>query len=418
MNDIAISVKNVSKKYHLYDTPKHRLMEALHPFRKKYYHDFNALHDVSFEVRKGSSVGIIGKNGSGKSTLLKIITGVLTPTSGSVLVSGKLSALLELGAGFNPELTGIENVYFNGTLMGYNREEMDVRLDDILAFADIGEFVNQPVKTYSSGMFVRLAFAIAVCVDPEILIVDEALSVGDMAFQQKCLERLRILREKGVTILLVTHDIMLTRNYCEYVVYLRDGNVALVADAETGGEAYIRDTKAEIQYLVPSKDDSSREKKLIRFGNTEGEITAVDVKHLDSGLPVCTESEPLTICVCARINKSILHPTIFVQIRDFRGYILYGINTLPDELDKTEVDGYYELRATLSVKTDLRPNEYSVTVSLNNSYGEMTQIILDKQVSAATFTVLPRAGGRPFHGVVNLHAVWNKATNKKAAINI
>ncbi|HPH04166.1 MAG TPA: ABC transporter ATP-binding protein, partial [Spirochaetota bacterium] len=190
LQDIAISVEHVSKVYRLYDKPVDRLKESLHPLRKKYHRDFHALDDVSFEVKKGETVGIIGQNGSGKSTLLKIITGVLTPSCGQVRVNGRVSALLELGTGFNPELTGIENVYFSGTVMGYTREEMDVRLDEILAFADIGEFVRQPVKTYSSGMFVRLAFAVAIKSNPEIMIVDEALAVGDMNFQAKCMTAL------------------------------------------------------------------------------------------------------------------------------------------------------------------------------------------------------------------------------------
>jgi ABC-type polysaccharide/polyol phosphate transport system ATPase subunit len=411
MNGIAISVINLSKKYLLYDTPQHRLKEALHPLRKKYHHDFNALYDVSFEVKKGEAVGIIGRNGSGKSTLLKIIAGVLTPTSGSVQVNGSISSLLELGAGFNPELTGIENVYFNGTLMGYSREEMDARLDDILAFADIGEFVHQPVKMYSSGMFVRLAFAVAVCVDPEILIVDEALSVGDMAFQQKCLDRLRTLREKGVTILLVTHDIMLTRNYCEYVVYLQNGRVALLADAETAGEAYLEDMKSEVQKLVNPSEKARGANALILFGDRDGDITAVEVTNPHSGLPIFADNDPLLIRVQARVKKMILFPRIYVQIRDFRGYIIYGIHSMPEELQRIGEDEYVALSAALSIRTTLGPGEYGVTVSINNAPGEMNQIVLDKQVAAATFTVLSKAGSRGFQGSVNLHAVWEKTAD-------
>lgn len=410
MNDFAISVMNISKQYRLYNSPMDRLKEAMSPIRRKYHHHFHALHDVSFEVKKGETVGIIGKNGSGKSTLLKIITGVLTPTSGSVQVNGRISALLELGAGFNPELTGIENVYFNGTLMGIGREEMDSRLDEILAFADIGEFVHQPVKTYSSGMFVRLAFAISVCVNPEILIVDEALSVGDMAFQQKCLDRLNTLKEKGVTIILVTHDIMLTRNYCENVVYLQNGTVALLADAETAGEAYIRDTKAEMHNVALSTKKTSELNTSVRFGSGDGEITAVEAVALDSGLSVCAESDTLVIRICARIEKSILFPMIVVQIRDFRGYILYGIYSTAEELEWREKDDHFELRATLSMKISLQEGEYGVAVSLNNAPAEKTQIILDRHVAAATFTVLPQVGGRAIHGVVNLDAVWEKVS--------
>ena len=189
------------------------MKESLHPLRKRYHRDFYALSGVSLQLIKGI-IGIIGKNGSGKSTLLKILTGVLTPTSGKVEVNGRVSALLELGAGFNPEFTGLENVFFNGSIMGYSRHEMDAKIDDILAFADIGDFIHQPVKMYSSGMFARLAFAVAINVDPDILIVDEALSVGDAAFQSKCFQKFQEFREKGKTILFVTHSVDLIIKYC------------------------------------------------------------------------------------------------------------------------------------------------------------------------------------------------------------
>ena len=175
-NNMAIKVQGLTKIYHLYDKPQDRLKEALNPFGKSYHHDFYAMNDVSFEIKKGETVGIIGKNGAGKSTLLKMITGVLTPTSGSIETVGKISSLLELGAGFNPDMTGLENIYLNGTLMGFTKEEMETKVDAILEFADIGEFIYQPVKMYSSGMFARLAFSVSIAVEPEILIVDEALA--------------------------------------------------------------------------------------------------------------------------------------------------------------------------------------------------------------------------------------------------
>jgi homopolymeric O-antigen transport system ATP-binding protein len=408
MNDIAISIKNLSKKYRLYDSPQHRLKEALHPFRKKYHRDFWALKDISFEVKKGETVGIVGKNGSGKSTLLQIICGTLTATEGEVSVNGRVAALLELGAGFAPEFTGRENVYMNAAIMGLAREEVNSRFDEIAGFADIGDFIDQPVKTYSSGMYVRLAFAVAVCVDPEILVVDEALSVGDMAFQQKCLDRLKLLREKGITILLVTHDIMLTRNYCDSVVYLQSGNVKLIADAETAGESYIKDMQAEMQKLTHMPETSWKRDGKVRFGNNEGKITAVEAKNQDTNLPVCSENDLLAIMISARINKSILYPRIFVQIRDFRGYIIYGTHTEPDDLVRFGMDDYVELSAALSLTVMLGPGEYGVTVSLNNSPGEMTQTILDKQVGAATFTVISAEGKQTFHGAVNLKARWEK----------
>lgn len=223
-NEYAIQVQDVSKIYKLYDKPIDRLKESLSLTHKNYHKDFFALSDISFNVKKGETVGIIGTNGSGKSTILKIITGVLTPTSGRVRVSGVISALLELGAGFNMDYTGIENIYMNGTMMGFSRKQMDEKLSDILEFADIGDFVYQPVKTYSSGMFVRLAFALSINVEPEILIVDEALSVGDVFFQSKCYRRMEEIRKNGTTILMVTHDMGSVIKYCDRVVLLNKGH--------------------------------------------------------------------------------------------------------------------------------------------------------------------------------------------------
>ena len=224
MSESAIKVDHVTKVYKLYNKPKDRLKESLGLTKKKLSRDHYALRDISFDVRKGETVGIIGTNGSGKSTILKIITGVLNPTSGSIQVNGRISALLELGAGFNMEYTGLENVYLNGTMIGFSKEEIDAKLQDILDFADIGDFIQQPVKTYSSGMFVRLAFAIAINVDPEILIVDEALSVGDVFFQAKCFRKINEIKERGTTILLVTHDMGSIIKYCDRVVLLNKGN--------------------------------------------------------------------------------------------------------------------------------------------------------------------------------------------------
>lgn len=223
MEEVAIKVNKVDKIYKLYDKPSDRFKEALGFSRKPKYREHYALRDVSFDVRRGETVGIIGTNGSGKSTILKIITGVLNPTHGQVDIEGRISALLELGAGFNQEYTGIENVYLNGTMTGFSKEEIDEKMDDILAFADIGDFVHQPVKTYSSGMFVRLAFAVAINIDPEILIVDEALSVGDVFFQNKCYRKFEEFKEQGKTILFVSHDLGSISKYCDRVVLLNQG---------------------------------------------------------------------------------------------------------------------------------------------------------------------------------------------------
>ena len=226
-DEIAIKIKDVTKLYKLYDKPTDRLKESLGLSKKQRYKEHYALHNVSFEVKRGECVGIIGTNGAGKSTILKIITGVLNPTAGEVEINGRISALLELGAGFNMEYTGIENVYLNGTMIGFTKEEIDAKLQDILEFADIGDFVHQPVKTYSSGMFVRLAFAVAINIDPEILIVDEALSVGDVFFQLKCFKKFEEFKKQGKTILFVSHDLSSIERYCDRAVLMDHGrNVA------------------------------------------------------------------------------------------------------------------------------------------------------------------------------------------------
>ena len=222
-----IEVKELNKIYKLYDNKKDRLKEALNFFlkKKKYHKDFYALNNINLSVRKGEIVGLLGKNGAGKSTLLKVITGVLTQSSGTLDIEGKISALIELGAGFNPEYTGRENIYLYGTLMGYSKEEMNNKISDIIKFADIGDFIEQPVKVYSSGMFARLAFSCSINVNPDILIVDEILAVGDMRFQMKCITKMKEMMKKGVTILFVSHDINTIKRFCTRAVWLKDGNV-------------------------------------------------------------------------------------------------------------------------------------------------------------------------------------------------
>lgn len=236
-SEIAIKVESVSKTYKLYDKPIDRLKEALHLSKKEYHKEFYALHDISFEIKKGETVGVIGTNGSGKSTLLKILTGVLDATSGTTAVDGKISALLELGAGFNLEYTGLENIYLNGTIMGHSREEMKEKVPQIIEFADIGDFINQPVKTYSSGMFVRLAFATQIYSDPDVLIVDEALSVGDMRFQQKCYRAMKQLM-KDKTVLIVSHDPGAISRFCTRAIWLERGELMFDGQAEEALKKY------------------------------------------------------------------------------------------------------------------------------------------------------------------------------------
>ena len=239
MGNFAIESSNLTKIYYLYNDPKDRILETLKIGKRVYHQEFVALNKVSFNVEKGEVVGIIGTNGAGKSTLLKIITGVLAPTDGQIKINGKVSALLELGAGFNQECSGLENIYLNGRMMGYSRKEMDARCQQIIDFADIGEFINQPVKMYSSGMFARLAFAVAINVAPDILIVDEALSVGDIFFQNKCFKKFDELRRKGVTILFVSHDIGSVRQMCSRAIWLEKGQVKAIGEAPNICDLYM-----------------------------------------------------------------------------------------------------------------------------------------------------------------------------------
>jgi lipopolysaccharide transport system ATP-binding protein len=229
-NDIAIKVENLTKTYRLYDNHSDRVKEAFHPLRKKYHHNFNALSNIDFEVRKGETLGIIGRNGSGKSTLLQIVCGILQPTSGSIQVDGRVSALLELGMGFNPEFTGLQNLYINASILGLSQKEINESFDDIAAFADIGDFINQPVKSYSSGMVVRLGFAVAISIKPDILVVDEALAVGDEAFQRKCYARIKQIQDEGCTILFVSHGAGIVVELCNRALMLDQGEL-LIAGA-------------------------------------------------------------------------------------------------------------------------------------------------------------------------------------------
>lgn len=271
-NEIVISIKNLTKDYKLYENKMDRLKEAIFINKKKYYKEFSALRDVSLEIKRGETIGLIGKNGSGKSTLLKILTGIITPTSGELEVKGKISALLELGAGFNPEYTGLENIYLNATILGFTKKQIDDKLQEILDFADIGDFIYHPVKLYSSGMFVRLAYAVQACIDPEILIVDEALAVGDAAFSLKCMNHMKKLVAKGVTVILVTHDVQAIRSFCSRVIWIQHGEIIKEGSPSEITSEYVKSLFLEekAESLVNAKKVKIKKepkKELIRWGN-------------------------------------------------------------------------------------------------------------------------------------------------------
>ncbi len=265
MSDIAISIKNVSKYYKLYDSPKDRLKEALNFSGKIYHKKYYATKNMDLEIKKGEILGVVGKNGSGKSTLLKLITGVLTPDEGSIEVKGKISALLELGSGFNPEFTGMQNIFFYGTIAGFTKKQMEEKLDDILAFADIGDFIHQPLKSYSSGMKSRLGFAVAVHIDPEILILDEVLAVGDVLFKRKCYAKMEEFFKGGKTILFVSHDANSVKELCSRAIFLDEGNIILDSDPKTVTtyyEKYLFSNDKEMQKLKDEITNISNNKNI------------------------------------------------------------------------------------------------------------------------------------------------------------
>jgi lipopolysaccharide transport system ATP-binding protein len=414
--DIAISIEHLSKFYQIYDRPQDRLKQAIVPrFQRllgrtptQYSRQFWALRDVSFTVARGESVGIIGRNGSGKSTLLQMLCGTLTPAGGSVQVNGRIAALLELGSGFNPDFTGRENVYLNGSVLGLTREEIDARYDAIIRFANIGAFIDQPVKTYSSGMVVRLAFAVSVSVEPDVLVVDEALAVGDMAFQQQCLQRLRDLREAGTTIVLVTHDIMLTRNYCNRVVYLEHGVVKAIGDAEMVGELYVKDTMAVPESAAPVVLKTASDGQGLRFGTVNGAITSSRLSGSRGSGAIVQRGETLTIELDGTIAEEVTNPEFVVQLRDGRGYVLYGTPTAPADLRIERTASQIRVSASVEIDAHLGPGEYSFSLGLVDRHGHGVGTVLDKLVAALQFSVAadPRA---TFHGPVDLQARWRRS---------
>ncbi len=417
----AIEVKNVTKIYRLYEKPADRLKESLSLTKKNYHKDFYALRDISFEVKKGESVGIIGTNGSGKSTILKIITGVLTPSEGITKVEGKVSALLELGAGFNMEYTGIENIYMNGTMMGYSKSDMDGKLREILEFADIGDFVYQPVKSYSSGMFVRLAFALAINVDPEILIVDEALSVGDIFFQAKCYRRMDELRKKGTTILMVTHDMSSVLKYCDKTILLNNG--VKVAEGKPGemvdlykkilagqynqldemiAEQKIHnapEVQDEVNASAALKTQDINQGSLMResmtvnpnvneYGNHKAEIYDFGVLDKNGRLTnLVLKGESFTIKEKIRFSGHIDAPIFTYTFRDKKGTDLSGTNTMFENADVKSVDSGDEYEVSFTQNMDLQGGEYLLSMSCTG-FEQGEHVVYHRLYDILNFTVI------------------------------
>lgn len=386
-NEPVIRVTDVTKSYRLYKRQRDRLWESLGLDFRKNYKEKHALNGVSFEVSKGETVGIIGTNGSGKSTMLKLITGVLTPTAGKIEVNGRISALLELGAGFNMEYTGIENIYLNGTMIGFTREEIDQRLQSIIDFADIGDYINQPVKSYSSGMFVRLAFAVAINIDPEILIVDEALSVGDVFFQSKCYRKFEDFKREGKTILFVSHDLSAISRYCDRAVLLNQGDKVyegtpkeaidiykkVLVDqfhkgsgtADASGDGTEADTGAGNDASSGNRwrDHFPVNPSLVEYGEKNAEI--IDYGLFDEkNLPTSNfiKGSRFTVKMKIRAREDVLEPIFAFTIKNLKGIEICGTNTTMEKVPVATMHEGDEHIVTFTQNIDLQGGEYLLSL--------------------------------------------------------
>jgi lipopolysaccharide transport system ATP-binding protein len=399
-SEIAIKLENLSKCYHIYDKPRDRLFQMLVRGRRQYFREFWALSELSLEIKKGETVGIIGRNGSGKSTLLQLICGTLNPSLGNIRVNGRIAALLELGAGFNPEFTGRENVYMAASLYGLSQEDVDERFDAIATFADIGEFINQPVKTYSSGMYVRLAFAVIAHVDADILVVDEALAVGDAVFTQKCMRFIRKFKENG-TLLFVSHDMNSVLNLCERAVWLHGGQVRQIGESREIAEAYLqytlqevygeeaqlnsikssavadesRNTEAPSENVAPAIDYASQLQVCDNLNDANGwrsgagEILSVNLERLSPGFgDVLKGGEAVRMVIRAVAHQNMDHPILGFLVRDRLGQDLFGENTLPfTDLNPRPITAGSVFESEYVFRLPMLPNgQYVVMASLAN----------------------------------------------------
>ena len=381
----AICARQITKMYKLYQKPQDRLKEAFGLSSKKLYKENYALKGIDLTIKQGETVGIIGTNGSGKSTILKIITGVLNPTSGSLTVNGRISALLELGAGFNMEYNGIENIYLNGTMMGFSQKEIDEKLEDILAFADIGDYVYQPCKTYSSGMFVRLAFAVAINIEPEILIVDEALSVGDVFFQAKCYHKFEEFKKMGKTILFVSHDLSSIAKYCDRVILLNKGTLLGEGRPKEMIDTYKRVLVG--QYSEESEREESPgqaskkgeaagiNEKALEYGTKAGEIVEFalsDERGIQTNAIIKGETFRLQMAV--KFHEKVQAPIFAFTIKDKQGTELTGTNTMVEKAFLSSVEKGEVKRITFTQKVDLQGGEYLISLGVTGYEEDKFQV--------------------------------------------
>jgi len=413
-SDLAIKVEHLSKCYQIYDKPRDRLMQMMTRGRKQYFREFWALKDVSFQIEKGRTIGIIGRNGSGKSTLLQMICGTLNPTEGNIQTKGRIAALLELGSGFNPEFTGRENIYMNAAVLGLNKQEIDERFDDVLAFADIGDVIEQPVKTYSSGMFVRLAFAVAINVSPDILIVDEALAVGDIRFQNKCLRKITDIRNAGAAILFVSHSINQIEALCDQAIWLNDGQLKSIGDPAKLGRRYtnymihgIDDTDL-VGHALPSEINSSQSaatntntnintnKETWKFINKQHNIrgTAANFKKIrikfnDDEGATQIYAAPQTINLQAVFETSIEVALPLIAVGVFNSLnepiIHFNSNNIKKSFSALDKSNSFIITCEFHIPP-LRPGEYLISLGLDDGVPG-SSIILSHIYDAWSFRV-------------------------------
>lgn len=408
LSEPAIEVRGVSKRYQIYDRPHDRLKQALMRWRRTYYREFWALKNVSFEVRRGEALGVLGRNGAGKSTLLQIIAGTMAPTSGEVTVRGRIAAMLQLGSGFNPEFTGRENVYLSGSILGISRREMDARFDSIASFADIGAFMDQPIKTYSSGMGARLAFAVSFSVEPDILIVDEILAVGDIGFQQKCVARLRQLRDRGLTMLFVSHSPDAVRSICQKAIVLAEGQALHYGPAEQSVNRYLSFVREQTNREALSGDQASLGKPIplagavpgkLRYGSGHAQIERVAV--LDARREPCRAfalGDTITIQATVRAHTDVDHLNLSFLIRDMTGIDLMGTTCFDERVALPALRKGQALTIRFEFENRLRAGNFGVCLAVNRvSRPDRSDVVLFDQVDGcAAFAVMSNPD-RPCH---------------------